>query len=343
MADSVEPMPTTASAPPRPRLLWMDVYRGLAVLLVVLLHAQTALVDSGLERSPVLSAVNAAVGSFRMPGLLLVSGMLLTLSLRRPAGEYLAGKLRRIAWPWLLWTAVMLPLFGWEAGLEPTWWLNGAHTWFLTVVFVGYVLGLLLKPVPPFVIAAMLFGAAMLVDPEAAAGSAGEWLLVLERMTWFGGFFFVGAGLGRWREDLPRIPWPFMVLPLIVTGDWARRAVEAGRFPAEETWPVMTMSVIGVVSILWLLAQIPDNPVMRAFAWVGRHSIVLFVVHYPVIRLLRRVEAIPDGLPGALLLFGAGTGVSLLLAAAYPTRYLFEWPQRSGTSGASRRRTRTSA
>lgn len=337
-------MSTATAAAPRPRLLWMDVYRGLAVLLVVLLHAQTALADSGLERSPVLTAVNAAVGSFRMPGLLLVSGMLLTLSLQRPPGQYLAGKVRRIAWPWLLWTAVMLPFFGWEAGLDPTWWLNGAHTWFLSVVFVGYVLGLLLKRVPPFVVAALLFASAMLLDPASASGPAHEWLLVLERMTWFGGFFFVGAGLGRWREELPRIPWPLMVLPLIVTVDWARRAVEAGRFPSEESWPVMAMSVVGVVAILWLLAQVPDNPVMRAFAWVGRHSIVLFVVHYPVIRGLRRIEGIPESLPGALLLFGAGAGVALLLAAVYPrVRFLFEWPQRSGSSRPSRRRPRTSA
>lgn len=337
-------MPTPAPTSTRPRLLWMDVYRGLAVLLVVVLHAQTALVDSGLQRSPELTDVNAAVGSFRMPGLLLVSGMLLTLSLRRPAGQYLSGKVRRIAWPWLLWTAVMLPLFGWEAGLEPTWWLNGAHTWFLSVVFVGYLLGLLLKRVPPFVVAVLLFGAATYVDPDAAAGAAREWLLVLERMTWFGGFFFVGAGLGRLREDLPRIPWPYMVLPLVVTADWANRAVDAGRYPSEQTWSVMAMSVVGVVSILWLLAQIPDNPLLRAFGWIGRHSIVLFVVHYPVIRSLRRLEGIPDGLPGALLLFAAGTGVALLLAAVYPrVKILFEWPQRSDAPGASRRRPLASA
>ena len=337
------PTPTSAAAP-RPRLLWMDVYRGLAVLLVVLLHAQTALVDSGLARSELVRDVNAAVGSFRMPGLLLVSGMLLPLSLRRPAGEYLAGKVRRIAWPWLLWTAVMLPLFGWEAGLEPTWWLNGAHTWFLSVVFVGYVLGLALKRVPPAGIAVVLFSLAILLEPDAVAGGLHEWALVAERLMWFGGFFFVGAALGRWREDLPRIPWPVMVLPAVVTWDWARRAIEAGRYPSEESWPVVTMSVIGVVTVLWVIAQIPENPVLRAFAWVGRHSIVLFVVHYPVIRLLRRTVDLPEGMAGVALLFAAGAGAALLLAAVYPrVRFLFEWPQRPGASRPSRRRPPASA
>ncbi|OFR86336.1 Mll2248 protein [Micrococcus lylae] len=332
------PTPTSAAAP-RPRLLWMDVYRGLAVLLVVLLHAQTALVDSGLARSELVRDVNAAVGSFRMPGLLLVSGMLLTLSLRRPAGQYLAGKLRRIAWPWLLWTAVMLPFFGLAAALEPTWWLNGAHTWFLSVVFVGYLLGLALKRVPPLIIAVVLFALAIRLEPDAITGGLHEWALVAERMTWFGGFFFVGAALGRWREDLPRIPWQVMLLPAVVTWDWARRAIEAGRYPSEESWPVMTMSVIGVVSVLWLLAQIPDNPLMRAFAWVGRHSIVLFVVHYPVIRLLRRTVDLPEGIAGVGLLFAAGAGVSLVLAALYPwTKYLFEFPSTSRLVRAARRR-----
>ena len=121
-----------------------------------------------------LTDVNAAVGSFRMPGLLLVSGMLLTLSLRRPAGQYLSGKVRRIAWPWLLWTAVMLTFFGWGSALEPTWWLNGAHTWFLSVVFVGYVLGLLLRRVPPFLIAAGLFAVAIRLDPDAIGGGLHE-------------------------------------------------------------------------------------------------------------------------------------------------------------------------
>lgn len=337
-------MPTSASAPVRPRLLWMDVYRGLAVLLVVLLHAQVALVDSGLTRSELVRDVNAAVGSFRMPGLLLVSGMLLTLSLRRPPRQYLAGKLRRIGWPWLLWTAVMLTFFGWGSALEPTWWLNGAHTWFLSVVFVGYVLGLLLRKVPPFLIAAALFAVAIRLDPDAIGGGLHEWALVAERMTWFGGFFFVGAGLGRWREDLPRIPWPVMVLPALVTWDWARQAVVAGRYPSEESWTAVTMSVVGVVTVLWLLARIPDNPVMRALAWVGRHSIVLFVVHYPVIRLLRRTVDLPEGIAGVGLLFAAGAGVSLLLAAAYPwVKYLFEFPSSSRLVRAARRRPAASA
>lgn len=328
----------------RPRLLWVDAFRGLAVLLVVLLHAQAALADSGLAGSETVRDVNAAVGSFRMPGLMLVSGMLLTLSLRRPPGEYLSGKLRKIAWPWLLWTAVMLPFFGWRTAADPTWWLNGTHTWFLAVVFAGYLLGLLLRPVPPWLIAVGLFAVAIRLDPDAVGGGLHQWALLADRMAWFGGFFFIGAGLGRWRQQLPSIPWPLMLLPAVVTVDWARQAVEAGRYPSEQGWPVVAMAVIGAVTVLWALAQIPDTPPLRAAAWVGRHSIVLFLVHYPVIRLLRRTVELLEGLAGVGLLFGAGVGVSLLLALVYPkVRWLFEFPAGSRNVGEERRRPVASA
>ena len=328
------------------RLLWMDVFRGLAVLLVVLLHAQVALVDSQITRSEPVREINAAVGAFRMPGLLLVSGMLLHVSLQRPAGPYLSGKLRRIAWPWLLWTAVMIPFFGLAAAAEPTWWLNGAHTWFLTVVFGCYVLALALKKVPALVTAAALFSLGIWLEPDGLQSSAAvrEWLLVADRFAWFGAFFFVGAALGRWRNEVERVPWWAALIPILVLWDRATEAAEAGRYPAEDTWTNAVMSVIGILAVLWVLSRVPAWWPMRALGWVGRHSIVVFVVHYPVIRLLRRVVDPPPGTEGVLIYFAAGAGVSLLLAAAYPwVKWLFEFPKLPARGEKARRRPVASA
>ncbi|MBB4735196.1 surface polysaccharide O-acyltransferase-like enzyme [Micrococcus cohnii] len=315
-----DPRPTA----PRPRLLWMDALRGLAVLLVVLMHAQTALVNTGLRPSPIVGVVNDAVGAFRMPGLLVLSGMLLVVSLRRPPRAYLAGKLRKIAWPWLVWTAAMIPAFGIEYATQPTWWLNGTHTWFLTVIFVGYVLGLVLRPVPPAVTALGLFAAGMLIEPQG-----NEWLLVVDRITWYGGFFFVGAGLARWRESWNRIPWPVMVLPVAFTLLWAGIAVRAGGHPEDHTVLTATAAVIGVLSVLWLFGRLPETPPMRWLGAAGRHSLVLFVAHYSVIRLLRRVEWMPEGIAGVAVLFAAGLGTGVVFVLLYPrVRWLFEFPRR---------------
>src|SRR6478735_4086004 len=88
------------------RLHWMDLLRGCAVLLVIAFHASTYPIEFGMEVPDVLVTINVALTPFRLPTLLVLSGMLLPRALEKPLGRYYAGKARNILWPYLVWTVL---------------------------------------------------------------------------------------------------------------------------------------------------------------------------------------------------------------------------------------------
>ena len=81
-------MLTPVNKPSAARMQWMDLLRGLAVLLVVVLHAAS---HGGAEVEG-WTLVNRHLTPFRMPLLMFLSGMLLHRSLAKPLPVYLWGK-----------------------------------------------------------------------------------------------------------------------------------------------------------------------------------------------------------------------------------------------------------
>lgn len=99
---------TTSHTRPLERMSWIDVLRGLAVLAVVLHHAALQVTHGRDTNLGWISTLDDAVTPFRMPILMFLSGLLLPLSLAKPWVVYLRGKLRKIAWPYLLWSFLHL-------------------------------------------------------------------------------------------------------------------------------------------------------------------------------------------------------------------------------------------
>ncbi|PTU54824.1 Uncharacterized membrane protein YcfT [Cellulosimicrobium cellulans] len=95
----------------RVRLRWPDAARGLAILLVVVLHATRALGDLDLTGAwgTVLAGwdrVNAALGTMRMPLFFAVAGLFAGKWVRGPWRALLASKVALFAWLLLLWPFV---------------------------------------------------------------------------------------------------------------------------------------------------------------------------------------------------------------------------------------------
>jgi len=79
------------STPPigvRRRLAWVDITRGLSIVLVMVLHTQGALTGAGMDASTT-DAVNVPLATVRMPAFFLVSGLLAGGVLGRPWPEFL--------------------------------------------------------------------------------------------------------------------------------------------------------------------------------------------------------------------------------------------------------------
>ncbi|MEV0867762.1 acyltransferase [Brachybacterium paraconglomeratum] len=318
---------TSAAAPTGEptRQHWMDLLRGTAILLVIAHHLR--LVQQIWDGSTPWAMVelSEALAPFRMPALLFASGLLLARSLRRPPGRFLAGKLRGLLWPWLLWSAVMLPILGWGHADEPLWWLNGMYTWFLAALFCYYVIGLVTRRIHPgWVALASVVAWTALPLLGVAHDMVGP---RPDKFVFYAVFFFAGAAL---RPVLARgpVPWIVTVPALAVAAAWA---LHAARIDVEPQVPVLTQVVVllAVVGAVGVLQRLPRLHALRPVEWLGRNSIVPYLVHLPVIELLGRHIDLPAG-PGTFALYYAVTiGVCVLAVLLRPvTGFLYAFPAR---------------
>ncbi|MBM7520172.1 acyltransferase family protein [Nocardioides nitrophenolicus] len=85
------------------RQQWVDGVRGLAMLAVVVFHAELVAGPLGW-----LAAANQDLAHVRMPLLMVLSGLLLSRSLAKGPRRHLAGKARAVLWPYVVWASIDL-------------------------------------------------------------------------------------------------------------------------------------------------------------------------------------------------------------------------------------------
>ncbi|WP_434993458.1 acyltransferase family protein [Arthrobacter sp. Ld5] len=307
------------------RIGWLDSLRGAAILLVVLLHASEALRVT-VGPTPGLDQFNLFLEPFRMPVLMFLSGILLPRSVAKPARAYFTGKLSLVAWPYLLWSLIILTATG---GLSPgavaqIVYLSPTYLWYLWFILIFYAVAYPLRRVPPLWVAGAGV-AASLVLPDGGR---------FETMAFLAAFFFFGAWCalhaGTVERDIGR-PW---VLALAAVSAVTVGALNVtGRdvlYQGEFAWGVV--GALGVVCRL--LPRLGTHRVTAALEFVGRHSIVFYVVHLgPIMGVLALADTL--GVAGTWLLpvlLLVGVGIPGGVACMYSRRehasvtLLFELP-----------------
>lgn len=299
---------------------WMDILRGGAVVLVVFFHA------GNTSHAPQLVQMfNDGLGSYRLAALFFASGLLLERSLAKGASRFFAGKLRYLVWPYLVWTAlIMLPLIGLNRGLEPAWWIypRGSHTWFLIALATVYAVGFLTRAIPPGWIALGFLVTSQLIDRQAFQLGA-----FVHDVSWWGFFFFLGVVLARNIDTVLAAPlWVFLAGAGITMVWFVLNALPDS--PAAKTLLAAVMTAIGVGTAVWALARLPDVWPLRVLEWLGRFSIVTYLVHVPVLRIAVNYLGWPrDSWAGFLSLVAAILLVCIAATKCYSgIRWLFEWP-----------------
>lgn len=327
-------MTSDVSNPRSKRLVEFDIVRGFAVLLVVFYHAAIALPVAGLPVPGWADLINRAIAPQRMPLLVFLSGMLLPRSLAKPPGRYLGGKLRQVAWPWLVWTLLTVSLLvvgsaafgdGNFLGVRAALLVMvdaRTYTWYLAYLMVYYVLALIIPvQIRPWLIAPLWVVCALANDVEG-------WSLFTSLLACF--------LTGEWfaRHDLAR---------KVISRRWVQ--IAAGVLLATITvaavyglpvrytiWSLF--GLVGAVIVLLPVARAAQHGLAgRWLAGVGRESIVYYLTHWPVITVLVHLLA-RSGLASASLALAALVGLSLavcLLAVRLRERsqlvgWLYAWP-----------------
>jgi len=267
---------SSTSMAQKTRVEWMDVLRGFAAVLIILLHATLVMERVGAKPEPVLVAVGAAWAGFRMPLLMILSGMLLPGALNKPAETYLTGKISNVLYPYLLWAAIFGVTCAPENLLSLWLWIGGDYLWFLLFLFTYYLIALPLRVVPT---GALIVLAAALSFGSPDGGVHTERYFFLMAMFFVGKFLAEKKDLFEWfssRKAALLTTICAVVVPVVTISH------EAAKYEVEYGLPI----VGGVLFLMWAAKSVASKKVSRSLKFIGRNAVVYYVVHYPVIFLI---------------------------------------------------------
>jgi len=300
----------TRSAPPAPAALlrhdWVDIAKGIGIVLVVFGHVWRGLHAAGLPIGEAQFAlVDSGVYAFHMPLFFCLSGLFFHDSLlkRGPAG-LMASKVDSLVWPYLVWSllqgAVEVALSHWTNGKTSpgqvlALWEPRAQFWFLYALFLSCALGCLAYARLRREEAAWMLPSALLL--YAIAGNLTDPSVIDQTMTYFA-FFALGAALRPAEAALQR-RWAWLFGPVLVA---AVAAAVAGQLLFHVRLGLNYRSVGGAA---FALAAVCVLAVLLLSVGLSRWG-------GPIGGVLRRLGA--ASMPIYLMHILAGSGTRILLA-----------------------------
>lgn len=262
------------------RLTWMDTIRGGAILLVIVGHATYMGAARGYGTPEILADFNQALAPFRIPALVFLSGMLVDRSLAKGLSRYATGKLRAIAWPYVLWTILVLVVLGDphpERALGMLW-ISPTYLWYLLVLLVSYLLIVPLQRVPPLLTMSIALVGSMFVPVNEFR---------LERVLYLFALFVAGRWLWERRDRVLPALRRWWVIALALIPATAASLVVLNTSTSQYEAFMAPLALSGIAAIVGICQRLPDalTSPLRA---VGRQSIVYYVTHWIVMILAVR-------------------------------------------------------
>lgn len=271
------------------RMTWMDSVRGTAILLLLIWHASAVPALFGTEMPDAVRSLNAFFLPYRMPTLMLLSGMLLARSMRKPLPEYSAGKFAMIAWPYLAWVVIAkltfldiegMPWWHWRA------WYATTYLWFLFFIGAYFALAPFVRRLPPWL-------------PIALGGAAGIWFSepsIEQRMGYFAIFFFAGHWLAQSPGLIDHLMRPralrILTVPAITFG------VASVIWPDRLQYLVWgaPLSITGGLLLVGVYARSRQNGhLAKGMQFLGQSSLVFYVSHFPIMAFISQTGVVDTG------------------------------------------------
>lgn len=329
------------------RLTWMDTLRGVAILLVLVLHASAlSLMLSGVDGPIWLQVVNSAVLPYRMQVLMVLSGMLLGASLSKPPGRYVLGKVRSLVWPYVIWSVVYWVAVG--QATVPRWheWVALSWLWYIFFLATYFAIAPVLVRVPTWIPPLVFWTASALVtDPDWT-----NYLL-------YAGYFFAGHAAWSYRGLIARAYRPWMGVVAVVSTIAFSAAYVAQDFGVtflvalrREELLYAPLNLLGIAGLIVLVRRLPDGGT-RILRHVGRNSVVFYLSHYPAQIIVTNALS-QAGVSDWRAHVGGGLAVALVVGYAltalrrFPVvdaLFVMPWPKTRNAAGAPRAVQRRSA
>ena len=282
--------PASPAAPGRERITWLDVAKGVGILLVVMGHCLGGLRNAGLV--PDASAgwfCFYLIYSFHMPLFFFLAGCLVEGRVAARPGHFLAADFTRIAYPYFLWGMVQTAVQILAAGvvnsplalppaeqLPRIAWSPPAQFWFLYALFFLHLAALAAFRAGGRVAFALAFAALLAVAAAVppVADFIGGYVSGTNIL-----FYVLGALAGgpllAWRGRLAR-PWSLVAIGVIVFLSLVWLGWTAGlKFDSLATLPA-AFAGSATALLLCRTGLLREN---RWLAYIGRRALPIYVLH----------------------------------------------------------------
>ncbi len=309
------------------RFPWVEVFRGLAILEVVLHHLLGRFLREVPPETPLwlgILALNRTL-HFAVPAFLFMTTVVLGVALGRgmALGRYFQNRVLRLLWPYLLWSGVYL-LFrfldhgAFQPERIPHQLLWGKAYYHLYFLLVALELALVLPLLAPLVRRRphgawfLLFGVGLTLLVYFANRYLYRLPYPASTLLWYVPAVALGLYVASRIEDLPRLLrfWPMaLLLALVGLGGYLPLALEAFQGRPVNTFHYQAFHWLYTTAVAFLLLflahRLAGGPLRAPLAFLGRYSLQIYLLHPMVIRLLEREPTFPEplGLKPAFLIY----------------------------------------
>lgn len=265
------------------RVEWLDLARGMGIVLVVAGHAERGLMSANIARGAGWHLFDLGLYTFHMPLFMLLAGLNVAGSLRRGRRTFLQGKLWTIAWPYVLWSLVQGTLLVLLSGMT-----NGKGDW-SALAKIGW------QPISPFwflyalmvymVVVAFTGIRARVLVPLALVGGVASQVLdgdSLVHQICYQAVFFVTGVLGASRiRALPAHRVLLAVLLTLMAIGWcgAFALMPSGGETPYLKPAALPAAACGIGFMLVLARLSMGSMVQPLFLRLGRASMTIYVMH----------------------------------------------------------------
>jgi uncharacterized membrane protein YcfT len=329
----------------KPRFDWVDVAKGICIVLVVMMHS-TLGVEKAAGEEGFMHYVVTFARPFRMPDFFLISGLFLALVIDRPWRLYLDRKVVHFAYFYLLWLVIQ-GAARWPAVAMDEGFGEVVHQfllslvdpfgtlWFIYLLPIFFVFAKLVKGVPPLIVLAF---AAVLESLRVQTG----WMVPDEfcarlfyvMLGWYGApliFAFAdGVRANRGLSLLGLAAWA-VIHSAFVFGGYS-----------ELIGVSLVLGVAGALAIVTSASLLAGSKAAEPLRYAGERSIVIYLAFFlPMVItrvVLLKTGVISDIGAVAAIVTAVGVVVPLMLhwvvvKTGWGT-FLFERPRAFHIDGA---------
>ena len=317
---------------------FVDIMRGIAMLLVVLGHTMT-----GCTTDAETSFLFNIVWSLQMPLFILISGYVTRYSrdIQDVAGLWKFVKRRTIAYllPWLVWSLLVRGIiFGEGNFLNVKWllWHMDSGYWFLATIWtISMIFGLsnfLARKIAKesgikrqlFILAFYLVGLAVLAAIGLVAGLS---FFAIKLTLYYMPFYFAGYLYGQYRDWIMEIKWSKTAVDIVIAvclAIWLFIMTRYHLYALPDNGMAIALralsSIAGCIAVCGLcnglFAMTSKNLVGGVqLSWCGKHSLEIYLTHYLLLNLVKLAEAPMIGSIQGIVLMAMNYLITVTLTA----------------------------